>query len=368
MSSPTTSAAWTIPSHASDVKHLNKKDISLPALGDKQVLIKITAVSLNFRDVLISTRSPAYPGVHKEDLVPGSDGAGIIISAGSNSKWAGKEGTSVVLHPSTWLNGDIRNLHGDQVFGGSSVDGTLQTYRVTDDEQIIEAPKGWTGTEIAGLLTAGGTAWAAIRGSLDARLDGEVEAYKGSWTERRLEGKWVLTQGTGGVSCAAIQIASALGARVIATSSSDAKLDFAKKLGAKHVVNYKKTPSWEEEVLRITEGKGVDHVIEVGGATTIMQSVAATRPGGLISVIGILTQAESIPAAFVPAVLFGAKIVKGCTAFSRDTSAEFVKFAEANNLKPVIAKTFGFGEVVEAFQELQKQNAVGKLVVKISGK
>jgi NADPH:quinone reductase-like Zn-dependent oxidoreductase len=206
MAATTKNQAWTIPSHASKVQDLTKLEKSIPAPGPNQVLIKITAASLNFRDILISTRSPHYPGSHKADLVPGSDGAGIIHSVGSPSSWSGKEGTPVVLHPSTWISGDIRNLRGDEVFGGSDVDGTLRKWMVIGDDRVIAAPKNLSGEEASTVVTAGTTAWAAIRGGLDARLDGEIDEYKGTWTDKRLEGKWVLTQGTGGVSCFAIQV------------------------------------------------------------------------------------------------------------------------------------------------------------------
>lgn len=208
MSTPTSNPAWTIPSHASTVQHLTKLNKDIPAPGPKQVLIKLTAASLNFRDFLISTRNPAYPGDHKVGLVPGSDGAGIIHTAGPDSFWAGHEGTLVTIHNNKWLTGDVRNLQLGLVLGGSGLDGTLQSWIVVDDETVIAAPKGLNSGEVAALLTAGCTAWAAIRGGLDARLDGEIDEWKGPWTEKRLKGKWVLTQGTGGVSCFAIQVSS----------------------------------------------------------------------------------------------------------------------------------------------------------------
>jgi NADPH:quinone reductase-like Zn-dependent oxidoreductase len=198
--------AWTIPSAASKVTDLTKQTRPVPTPGPKQVLVRMTAASLNFRDVLISTRSPAYPGTHKPDLVPGSDGAGTIYTPGPSSAWAGKEGTSVILHCSSWLEGDVRNLRGDEVFGGSDLDGTLQQWMVVDDEWIIEAPKNLSALESASLVSAGTTAWAAIRGGLDGRLDGSLSEWKDEWTAKRLQGKTVLTLGTGGVSCFAIQV------------------------------------------------------------------------------------------------------------------------------------------------------------------
>ncbi|KAF2257367.1 NAD-P-binding protein [Trematosphaeria pertusa] len=366
MAQPTTNTAWTIPATATAVKHLTKVEKDVPTPGRNQVLVRLTGASLNFRDILVSTHSPNYPGPHKPDLIACSDGAGLVHSTGPSSVWAGKEGTPVVLHPSTWLSGDVRNLRLDQIYGAMANDGTLQKWIVVDDERVIAAPKGLSGVESSSLITAGVTAWAAIRGSLDGRFDGGLDEWKGAWTEKRLEGTWVLTQGTGGVSCFAIQIAAVLGATVIATSSSDSKLDVAKSLGATHVINYAKMPEWDQEVLRLTDGKGVDHVIEVAGAQTLMKSVNSARAGGLISLIGILSEAETLPAALVPSLLFGGKIIKGCVAFNRDMTAEFVNFVEKNGIKPVVAETFAFDEAVGAFEALQKQSAVGKIAVKIS--
>lgn len=206
MATSITNQAWAIPSSASNVTDLAKQTRPIPTPGSKQVLIKMTAASLNFRDILISTRSPAYPGTHKPDLVPGSDGAGTIHTPGPSSTWAGKEGTPVLLHCSSWLEGDVRNLRGDVVFGGTDVDGTLQEWMVINDDWIIEAPNNLNAVESASLVSAGTTAWAAIRGGLDGRLDGSLSEWKGEWTEKRLQGKTVLTMGTGGVSCFAIQV------------------------------------------------------------------------------------------------------------------------------------------------------------------
>jgi NADPH:quinone reductase-like Zn-dependent oxidoreductase len=206
MTTSTYNQAWTIPSTSSKVIHLVKQTRHIPTPGPKQVLVKMAAASLNFRDVLISTRSPAYPGTHKADLVPGSDGAGTIHTPGLSSIWAGREGTPVLLHCNSWLTGDVSNLRGDKVFGGTDVDGTLQEWMVVDDGWVVEAPKDLSAVQSASLITAGTTAWAAIRGGLDGKLDGSQGEWKDEWTAKRLQGKTVLTMGTGGVSCFAIQV------------------------------------------------------------------------------------------------------------------------------------------------------------------
>jgi NADPH:quinone reductase-like Zn-dependent oxidoreductase len=222
----TENAAWTIPSSASKVSDLTKLSRAIPTPGPGQVLVKLTAASLNFRDLLIATRSPDYPGLHKDDLVSGSDGAGIIWSAGPFSKWLGREKTKVMVHNCSWITGDSRNWDFDKVLGGVVTDGTLQQYIVMDDELVIVAPSNLSTVETASLSTAGVTAWGAIRASLDMGLDGALEKWPTStslsflegnspatpvttnttWTAKRLTGLTVLTMGTGGVSCFAIQV------------------------------------------------------------------------------------------------------------------------------------------------------------------
>jgi NADPH:quinone reductase-like Zn-dependent oxidoreductase len=157
-----------------------------------------------------------------------------------------------------------------------------------------------------------------------------------------------------------------LGATVIVTSSSDEKLALAKELGATHGINYKTHPDWDVEVKRLTNGAGVDHVIELGGAQTLMKSVASVRVGGLISLIGILGAPQDIPGQIIPALLFGGITVKGCVAFSRDATADFARFVEQYNVKPAIAKVFEYQDATAAFEALQNQSEVGKIVIKVS--
>ncbi|KAJ4293459.1 hypothetical protein N0V90_008742 [Kalmusia sp. IMI 367209] len=298
MTLPDSNIAWVVPENSTSTSHLTKKNLAVPTPGHNQVLIRLTAASLNFREVLIA------------------------------------------------LN---------EILGGFERDGTLQHWIVEDDERVIKAPRNLTAAESASLKTAGVTAWSAIRESLDGKFNGELQPWVGDWRSKRLAGKTVLTQGTGG-------IAAALGATVIATSSSDSKLAFAKSLGATHLINYTSTPDWDKEALRLTDGKGVDHVIEVAGAKTLLKSINSTRPGGLISLIGILSEAEDLPKELVPSVLYSGRIIKGCCAFTRDATAELARFVEEHNIKPVIAKEFDFEDTLEAFEAIQKQNAVGKFL------
>lgn len=203
---PTTSAGWTVPETASSVSDLVKKTKSIPDLGPKQALIKITAAALNYRDIMIATRSEQYPGRKTPDVVPGVDGAGVVVAAGKESKWSGKEGAPVVLATNDWLSGNFSNFSMASIIGGPSNDGTLQEYLVVDDEHAIEVSGHLDAVQQASTVTAGASAWAAIRHQMDMGLDGELREYVGGWGDKRLAGQTVLTQGTGGVSCFAIQV------------------------------------------------------------------------------------------------------------------------------------------------------------------
>lgn len=236
----------------------------------------------------------------------------------------------------------------DKAFGGGEVHGTLQQWMVVDDEQVVRAPRNLELEEAAALVTAGATA---------------VNAFFFGPTKVR-RGDVVLTQGTGGVSCFAIQLATAIGATVIATSSSDEKLKVAKRLGAKHLINYKTTPDWDDEVLRITGGKGVDHVVEVGGSQTIVKSIRSLRPGGLVTIIGILSHGPS--ADLVPLLLFGGKTARGSLAASREMVEELVRLVEEHDIHPVISKSFDFDHALEALECLKGQSNVGKIIVRIA--
>jgi NADPH:quinone reductase-like Zn-dependent oxidoreductase len=182
-----------------------------------------------------------------------------------------------------------------------------------------------------------------------------------------------------------LQIAAALGATVIATSSSDAKLELARSIGATHTINYVKTPNWDEEVLRLTSGVGVDQVIENGGPTTLLRSIKSTRMGGLISCVGFLGGMESLPVETYITIIFRAVIsefpwehekgsrymywqvaVKGCAGFSRDSIVELVELFKEHGIEPVVAKTFRFDEAVEALEALKGQKEVGKICIQIA--
>ncbi|KAF2499320.1 NAD(P)-binding protein [Lophium mytilinum] len=341
---PTTNLAWIIPPPSSpqSLSLTLSSPLPKPTPGPHQILLRITAISLNYRDLMVATH--AYPLPAKPSLIPGLDGAGVIEATGPDSAWAA--GDAVLVFSSTWYAGGFENLDFMTILGSGDMDGTLQRYMVLDDARAVRAPRNLSGVEAATLGTAGATV-------VNALLWGPARVRKGDV---------VLTLGTGGVSCFGIQIASALGATVIATSSSDEKLEVAKKLGAAHVVNYKKTPEWDVEVLRLTNGRGVDQVLEVGGAQTIVKSLKSTRAGGLVTVIGALS--EGSPVDILPLILMGAKTVRGSMAMSKDMVEELVKIVEEFDIHPVVSKAFEFDEAVKAYEALREQKDIGKIVVK----
>ena len=229
---------------------------------------------------------------------------------------------------------------------GDGVDGYAREVVTAPATSFTHAPKGWTAAEAATLTTAGLTAWPALF-SDDHLKPGDV----------------VLTQGTGGVSIFAVQFAKAAGATVVATSSSDEKLERLKALGADHLINYRATPDWGAAALKLTGGRGVDHVVEVGGPATLAQSMAATRVGGHVSVIGILT---GVGGDF-PLVLALVRQLRlqGVLVGSRRQQQDMVKAIDASGLKPVIDQRFPLDEIVAAFRRQESNRHFGKICLDI---
>ncbi|KAK0261752.1 hypothetical protein LTR91_011309 [Friedmanniomyces endolithicus] len=340
--------AWQITSAGT----ITLKDLTTPVgkPGPKQVLIRIHAVAFNYRDVLIADHSPNYPIQAKPDLIPCSDGAGIVEEAGSESVWT--KGDRVMFLPNSWLSGaDPRNFKLNEVLGGGDLDGTLRRWVVWDDDRLIKAPAGLSMEEAATIFTAGVTAWAGL-------FHGPMKLEPGMT---------VLTQGTGGVSCYGIQkIAAAAGATVVATSSSDEKLQVAKKLGAKHLINYIKTPDWSAEVLKATNGVGVDLVLDVVGAGSIEQTIKATRFGGFITILGLLTDEPTKKVDVVQDLLYGCKTMRGhLGAGNKEMGEELSVFMEKHQLHPPIAELFEFEEAEKALKASKKLAKPGKIVVRV---
>jgi NADPH:quinone reductase-like Zn-dependent oxidoreductase len=305
------------------------------------VLVRIRACSLNMRDDFAAQgKMPLADG-----RVPLSDGAGEVMSVGDGVN-AFKSGDNVVstFYPG-WVGGDMtsdtrRDIPGD------SFDGFASEYVCMPAQAFTRAPAAYTHAEAATLTCTGVTAW---RGLVTC---GKVKP-----------GDTVLVLGTGSVSLFALQFAKAAGARVIATSSSEEKLEKLRRLGADSVINYKAVPDWSGKARDLTDGRGVDHVIEVGGPATLAQSIAACRTGGHIALVGVLTgfAAEvSIPALFSNQIR-----ISGISIGSRADQEDMIRAIEVNRLKPVIDRSFPLQDIAAAFRHYEAQKHFGKVCLEV---
>jgi NADPH:quinone reductase-like Zn-dependent oxidoreductase len=307
-----------------------------------QVVVKFHAASLNFRDLMMVKGS--YNPRAKLPAVPFSDGAGEIVAIGENvTKW--KIGDRVCpIFTQGWIEGEPDGAKNRTALGGGDLDGVLREYGAFDEQSLIRIPEMLSYEEAATLPCAAVTAWNALA------VSGKLKA-----------GETVLTLGTGGVSIFAVQFARAFGAKIIATSSSDEKLERAKKLGVAETINYKQTPDWDKEVLRLTEKTGVDHIVEVGGAGTLAKSMNAAKIGGHIAVIGVLTGAGEVNP--IPILMKSIRL-QGIFVGSRDMFEGMNRAIETNGIKPVIDRTFAFEETSAALKYMESGAHFGKIVIK----
>ena len=322
--------------------NLEVRDIADPGQpGPGQIRVALHATSLNYHDLLV-----AKGGTPKQEpRLLMADGAGVVEAVGEGVEEF-KVGDSVVstFFPH-WLDGlpssSVGNFAGTP---GDGIDGYATEFAVRAATDFTLAPEGWTHAEAATITTAGLTAWRALVG------DGLLKA-----------GDTVLTLGTGGVSIAALQIAKLFGATVIITSSSDEKLAKAKALGADHGINYKQNPNWADQVLELTGGKGVDHVVELSGPGTLAQSIKAVRVGGHISLIGVLTGRGGE----VPTSLLMAKQARlqGLIVGTRRQQEEYVAALNQAKLRPVVDKSFTLEKLADAFRYQESAGHFGKIVV-----
>ena len=320
---------------------LAEREKPQPGLG--QVLVRMRAASLNYRDLLIAQNR--YPfAVNLDRLIPVSDGAGEVVAIGAGvHRFKGGERVAAIFSQS-WLGGAQVDDMWQTALGGA-IDGVLAEYQVFDADGLVRLPDHLSFEEGATLPCAAVTAWNSLYGAKPLKA-----------------GETVLALGTGGVSVFAIQLARAAGARVIATSSSDAKLERARALGAHNTINYRSHPEWEREVRRLTDGAGVDHVVEVGGTGTLPRSIASTRPGGHIGLIGLLAEGEAID----PLAILGAScLVRGVAVGSREMFEDMNRAIALHGIKPVIDRTFAFEEAPAALAALAEASHVGKIVIRI---
>ncbi|MFN8947879.1 MAG: zinc-dependent alcohol dehydrogenase family protein [Alphaproteobacteria bacterium] len=307
-----------------------------PAPGPGEILVRVRASSLNFHDLAV-----VYGMIPVADgRIPMSDGAGDVVAVGAGVK-AFKPGDQVLstFFPN-WAGGGPAL---ERVMGvpGDHVDGFAAEHVAMPATAFTRIPKGWSLTEAATLPCAALTAWRAL--IVDAAIR---------------PGSVVLTQGTGGVSIFALQLAKAAGARVVATSSSDEKLARLKDLGADHVINYKTDTTWGRSAAEWA-GQGVDAVIEVGGPGTLNQSITACRIGGHVSLIGVLTGWSG---EVMTALQMSKSVaVKGITVGSREDQVNMIAAIEANGLRPVIDSRFPLDDIAGAFAHQRSQKHFGKI-------
>ena len=308
-----------------------------------EVRVRMQAVSLNYRDLMIA--QGRYPGISDVPVIPCSDGAGEIVAVGAEVKrFCVGDRVAGTFFPE-WINGapTPQNTAGAL---GAAVDGMLAEEVVLHEEAAVAIPVHLNYAEAAAIPCAGVTAWNALF----------VEG-------RAKPGDSVLLLGTGGVSIWALQLAKAAGLRTIITSSSDEKLGRARALGAAATINYKTMPEWQEEVLRITGGRGVDLVLEVGGQGTLTRSISSARMGGTIVIIGGVS---GFGGEINPAVLIGgAKRLAGIFVGSRSMFEELGKFLEVAEIHPVIDRIFPFNQAREAYMHLERAGHFGKVVIEV---
>jgi NADPH:quinone reductase-like Zn-dependent oxidoreductase len=328
------------PASLDTLRHVDLADPGAPGPGE--ILVRIRATSLNYHDYLVVVGAIPTP----EGRIPMSDGAGEVLAVGEGVKGFAVGDLVVSTFFPAWLEGDDAPDGGFAGVPGDGADGYARELVVAPATSFTHAPKGWTAAEAATITCAGVTSW---RGLV---VDG---ALKG--------GESVLVQGTGGVSIYGLQIAKAFGCTVIATSSSDEKLERLKALGADHVINYKSEPEWGKAASRLTDGRGVDHILEIGGAGTLPQSMVASRNGGHIALIGVLA---GYAGSLSTVTLMGKQLkLIGLTVGSRRHQLDMIRAIDVAGYKPVLDQHFPLEDLAGAFRHQATNTHFGKIVVDI---
>jgi len=325
------------------VENVKLVDRPEPTAGPGQVLVRMRAFSLNYRDLLIIKGQ--YNPKLKLSLTILSDGVGEVAASGDGVTRY-KTGDRVAgAFLQNWIAGQLTDARAKTALGGGGEDGVLAEYRVFDEEGLVHVPPHLSDEEAATLPCAGVTAWHALVTS------GQIKA-----------GDVVLTQGTGGVSLFATQFTRLLGGRVIITSSSDEKLSRARALGADEGINYKTDPAWEEKVRNLTGGVGVDHVVELGGAGTFAKSLRAVRTGGTISLIGVLSggAGEINPVG----ILMKSVRVQGIYVGSREMFETMNRAITLHKLKPVVDRIYAVAEIQSALRSMENGAHFGKICLR----
>jgi NADPH:quinone reductase-like Zn-dependent oxidoreductase len=313
-----------------------------PRPGFGQALVRVHAASLNYRDLMMVTGQ--YNPRQRLPLVPCSDGAGEVVAVGEGVTRVRAGDRVCAIFAQGWLAGEPGREMLRTTLGGP-LDGMLAEQVVLAADGLVKVPDHLSYEEAATLPCAAVTAWSAL-------------------VERGLRsGESVLLQGTGGVSIFALQLAVHAGARVIITSSSDEKLARARELGAAAGINYRQVPEWGARARELAGGEGVDHVLEVGGAGTLAQSLQAVRVGGRIALIGVLSGAAA--EVQLTSILMRLVRVEGMLVGSRASFEALNRAVALHGLRPVIDRTFSLAEVRAAFEHMASGSHFGKIVIRL---
>lgn len=339
---PATRRAYRLTSADGD-RRLRQIREAVPAPGSKEVLVKIEAASLNYRDLLVFR---GELGPVSDGLIPLSDGAGRIVAIGADvSRWRAGDRVAPIFYRD-WVAGPFREVYGSSALGGGNTDGVLADWVVVPEASLVRVPDSLSPEEAATLPCAALTAWQAL--TVRGRLK---------------EGDTLLVQGTGGVALFGLQIANAFGAKTIVLSSSDEKCERATKLGAFATVNYRTTPDWDVEVRKLTDGLGASHILELGGPDTFDRSLRAVAAWGHIAQIGVFT-------GFGPrSNLLRLQLINGTIDGINVGSAEQFEamnaFLAEYRIRPVIDRVFAFDDTQAAYDQLASARHFGKLVIRL---
>lgn len=325
--------------------NLRPVEVPTPVPAPHEVLIKTHAASLNYRDLMVARGD--YIKLRDEPLVPLGDGAGEVIAVGARvTRFKPGDRVTHSYFPE-WIDGAPEPEKTAGSFG-THFNGVLAEAFVAHEDAVVRIPSYLSYAEAATLSCAGTTAWNTL--FVDSGLK---------------PGASVLLQGTGGVSIIALQLAKAAGLRALITSSSDEKLARARVLGADATINYRTHPEWQDEVRRLTDGRGVELTVEVGGAGTLTRSLAATRMGGTIAVIGGLAGFGGTP--IEPrALLQNVLRLRGIFVGSRVMLEDLLRFVETSQIRPVIDREFTFEQAPLAYQHLEAGRHFGKIVIRVA--
>ena len=337
--------AYELPKGGAGIDALTIVDRPMPKPLYRQVLVKVAACSLNFRDLGIARGTYRLPV--RDKLIPLSDGAGEVVEIGAGVTRVQVGDTVAGAFFQRWPAGEMNAVETGASALGGSIDGVLAEYVVLEEEGVVKIPAHLSLEEGATLPCAGVTAWCAI--VHHAKL---------------IAGNTVLLQGTGGVSIFGLQLARAMGITAIITSSSDDKLKRAKALGAAYGINYKTAPEWDKAARELTGGRGVDHVLEVGGKDTLTRSFGAIRVGGKISIIGGVSGGAT---ELNPGLIFARRAnIQGIYVGSTEMFEAMNAAIAAHRIKPAIARVFGFDEVKAALNHMAAGAHFGKIVIRVA--